>query len=86
MNAEDMIRTWAARKLGVPVEDIESVRFEHEDGYGNDSGTWWPEENDAYAIVKGRGTLLVPTPCSGFDDIPRLLQDILECQATDTST
>lgn len=77
MNADELIRYWAAKKLGVPVERVSSAYFEHEEGWTSDSGTGWPEET--YAVI----TLNNPTavdyiPVDGPTAIPELLQEILD--------
>jgi hypothetical protein len=91
MTADDMIRTWAAKRIGVPVEQVECVRFDHEDAWGNDSGTWWPEDNTATAIVIAEGKRgqkhrrkVHVTSAYGFEEVPDLLREIMEaCQEDD---
>lgn len=50
--AEELLRRWAAKKLEIPVEQVVSVTFEHEDGWTDDSsGTGWPESNTAVVTL-----------------------------------
>lgn len=85
MNAEEMIKVWAARKLNVDVDSIEAVEFKHEDSFVNDSGTWWPEENDAVVTIAFEGKngqthrkkRVIPLP-EGIEGFQSILQEILE--------
>jgi hypothetical protein len=80
MNVEEQLKKWAAKRLDVPVEEVLSVTFRHEDGWGNDSGTWWPEENTAVIKLKGKGTKprTREFATDGYESIPELLKEILE--------
>lgn len=87
-SAEDLLRHWAAGKLDVPVEEVLSVTFRHEDGYGNDSGTYWPEEN--YAIVSlsnvARGKSSRPRrhelSIDGIEGLTGFIREVLEANAS----
>lgn len=80
-DATEMLRRWAAHKLDVPVEVVLEVTFEHEDGYSNESGTWWPEENTAVVTLAGKNGRKIRSEFSlpgGVDEIPALLAEIVE--------
>jgi hypothetical protein len=91
MDAEMMIKIWASKKIDVPVERIESVWFDHQEGFCNESGTWWPEENTAtvqywFEGKKGRKhnrkrEIYMPEGVEGFQ---KLLQAILDANKEET--
>lgn len=80
---ENMLRRWAARKLGIGVAEVLSVSFTHEDGWTSDSGTGWPEENTAVVILASVAKGHPERPrkrefsVRGVDGIPSLLAEIL---------
>lgn len=75
--AEDALKAWAAKRLEVPVETVESVRFEHEPAYAYSSWTWEPESDNAYVKIIGERHERTIGGC-GAEDIPRILQEALE--------
>ena len=74
MNAQDLLRRWAAAKLDMDPDTIMSVYFEHEDGYTNESGTYWPA--NTWAVVN---TTLGLREIACATDVAELLEDILSC-------
>jgi hypothetical protein len=80
MTAEELLHRWAAKKLNLPEDEIIEVIFRHEEGYTNDSGTSWPEENWAVVTVKGQGkrTRQREIYTENYSGIPELLKEILE--------
>lgn len=81
----ELLARWAAGKLDVDRGDVLGVEFEHEDGWSNDSGTHWPEQNKA--VVTLRPAVLRAAPhkreieVGGMDEIPALLLEIVEAGA-----
>lgn len=47
----DCLRQWAADRLGIPVERVETVKIEHDEGYYYSSLTW--EDESWSAVVTG---------------------------------
>jgi hypothetical protein len=89
MDAEQMIKRWAASKLALPAaHEVRSVRFEHEDEWDDDSGTFWPERNNAVVEVSflahGQAQLYQRQIdiSEGIEGFQALLQEILSANTT----
>ena len=80
MTAEQMIRVWAAKKLGVSPLLVRSVTFDHEDGYGYSEYTWEPESNGANVMLTTGETRYISN-YDGWEGVPDLLTEILEANA-----
>lgn len=81
----ELLRRWASAKFDLPLDDILEVGFRHEDGWTNDSGTSWPEENHAVITLRrhqahgreGRPRTVEHGLPGGMENTPTLLAEIL---------
>jgi hypothetical protein len=78
MDADTMLKNWVAERLGVDAFDIEHIEFVHEDGWSNESGTVWPEENYVKVKIRNKKKKVEFSWGYGAEEIPQLLTEILD--------
>jgi hypothetical protein len=80
---DELLRRWAARKIGAAPEDVERVEFLHEPETIYSGYTWEPCWDGIEVYVEGSEIARRIEFAEGFGSLPDILREILEMEAID---